>query len=58
MLREFGYVEGKNITVEYQSADHKLAPLPALADELVRLRADVLITPSMPAALASPRCNC
>jgi putative tryptophan/tyrosine transport system substrate-binding protein len=48
MLREFGYVEGKNITFEYQSADDKLDPLPALTGELVRLRVDV---PSRPRCL-------
>src|SRR5882724_11728724 len=50
-LRELGYVEGKNI--EYRSADNKLDRLPALADELVRLKVDVLLTPALPAALAA-----
>jgi ABC-type uncharacterized transport system substrate-binding protein len=53
MLRELGYVEGKNIVIEYRSADNKLDRLPALADELVRLKVDVLLTPSPPAALAA-----
>jgi putative ABC transport system substrate-binding protein len=42
-LRALGYVEGKNITLEYRSADNKLERLPALADELVRLKVDVLV---------------
>jgi ABC-type uncharacterized transport system substrate-binding protein len=52
-LRALGYVEGKNIAVEHRSADNQLDRLPALADELVRLKVDVLLTPSTPAALAA-----
>jgi putative tryptophan/tyrosine transport system substrate-binding protein len=52
MLREIGYVEGKNIAFENRFADDKLERLPALADELVGLKVDVLLTPSTPAALA------
>ena len=52
-LRELGYVEGKNIAFEYRSAEDKLDRLPALADELVRLKVDVLVTPATPAALAA-----
>jgi putative ABC transport system substrate-binding protein len=43
-LRELGYVEGKNIIVEYRSADGKLDPLPELAAELVRLKVDIIVT--------------
>ena len=46
--REFsklGYVEGKNITIEFRYADNQLDRLPGLADELVRLKVDVLVTP-------------
>jgi ABC-type uncharacterized transport system substrate-binding protein len=43
-LRELGYVEGKNITVEYRYAEGKLDRLPALAAELVRLKVDVIVT--------------
>jgi putative ABC transport system substrate-binding protein len=53
MLREIGYVEGKNIAFEYRYADNNYDRLPALADELVRLKVDVLITPAMTAALAA-----
>jgi putative ABC transport system substrate-binding protein len=52
-LREFGYIEGKNIAFEYRSADNKIDRLPTLADELVRLRVDVLLTSTMPSALAA-----
>src|SRR5688572_10435798 len=51
--REFsklGYVDGKNIVFEYRYAEGKLDRLPALADELVRLKVDVLLTPTTPGA--------
>ena len=52
-FRELRYVEGKNIAFESRFAEDKLDRLPALADELVRLKVDVLITPSPPTALAA-----
>src|SRR5580765_2791214 len=52
MLRDLGYVEGKNIAIEYRFADDKLDRLPALAEELVRLKVDVLVAPGTPGALA------
>jgi putative tryptophan/tyrosine transport system substrate-binding protein len=52
-FRALGYVEGKNIIFEYRSADDKLERLPALADELVRLRVDVLLASLTPAAVAA-----
>ena len=52
-LRELGYVEGQNLTVEYRWGDGDAARLPALAAELVRLRVDVLVTTSNPAILAA-----
>ena len=42
-LRELGYVEGKNITIEYRYAEGKADRLPQLASELVRLKVDVLV---------------
>jgi putative tryptophan/tyrosine transport system substrate-binding protein len=54
--REFnklGYVDGKNIVFEYRYAEGKLDRLPALADELVRLKVDVIIAPNTPAAVAA-----
>jgi putative ABC transport system substrate-binding protein len=43
-LRDFGYVEGKNISIEWRSADGKPDGLPATASELVRLNLDALVT--------------
>jgi ABC-type uncharacterized transport system substrate-binding protein len=52
-LSKLGYIEGKNIVIEFRSADNKLDRLPALADELVRLKVDVLFTRSTADALAA-----
>jgi putative tryptophan/tyrosine transport system substrate-binding protein len=43
-LRELGYVEGKNIVIEYRYAEGKLDRLPALAAELVRLKVDIIVS--------------
>src|SRR5262245_59803411 len=42
-LRALGYVEGKNIAIESRFAENKPDRLPALADELVRLKVDVIV---------------
>ena len=43
-LTKLGYVEEKNIAIEAQYAEENLDRLSALADELVRLKVDVLFT--------------
>ncbi len=52
-LRDFGYVEGRNIRIEWRFADGKRERLPALAADLVRLKVDVIVTPggAAPAAI-------
>jgi putative ABC transport system substrate-binding protein len=52
-LRALGYVEAKNIAIEYRSTENKPDRLLALADELVRLRVDVLFAPSTNMALVA-----
>jgi len=43
-LRELGYVEGKNIVIEYRYAQGKVELLPQFADEMVRLKVDIIVT--------------
>jgi putative ABC transport system substrate-binding protein len=52
-LRTLGYVEGESITIDYRFADGKYERLPDLARELVRLRVDVLMVFTIPAARAA-----
>jgi putative tryptophan/tyrosine transport system substrate-binding protein len=51
-LRELGYVEGKNIVVEYRYADGKVDRVPELAADLVRLKVDVIVSYQTPSVLA------
>ncbi len=52
-LRELGYVEGKNIVIEPRFAKGKFDRFPGFAAELVRLRVDIIVTVSNPAARAA-----
>jgi putative ABC transport system substrate-binding protein len=52
-LRDLGYVEGRNLVIEYRDAEGKHERLPALAAELVALKVDVIVAPSTVAALAA-----
>jgi len=51
-LRELGYVEGRNIMVEYRSAEGRPDLLPDLAADLVRLKVDVIVASSQGAVAA------
>ena len=52
-LRNVGHFEGKDIVIEARFANNKLDQLSVLADELVRLKVDLLVVPSTPGALAA-----
>ena len=51
-LREHGWIEGQNITLDYRYGDGQVDRLPELAAELVRLKADVVVTGAPPATVA------
>jgi putative ABC transport system substrate-binding protein len=51
-LRELGYVEGKNIAIDYRYTDGKAGRIPELAAELVALNPDVIVTSQTPSVLA------
>ena len=52
-LRELGYIEGQNLSIEYSSADGFAERFPELAGELVRLKVDLIVTRGTPAAQAA-----
>jgi putative ABC transport system substrate-binding protein len=52
-LRDLGYVEGRNLIIEYRSADGRAERFPDLASELVRLKVDLIVTRGTPAARAA-----
>ena len=53
-MRELGYVEGKNLVIEWRSAEGKTERLPALAAELVRLKVDLIVAASTPDTASRP----
>jgi ABC-type uncharacterized transport system substrate-binding protein len=56
-LRELGYIEGRNLIIEYRSAEGRPERFPELAMELVRLNCDLIITRGTPAALAAKQAS-
>src|SRR5262245_56103066 len=52
-LRELGYIEGRNLSIEHRNAEGRTDRLPALVADLVRLRADLIVTFGTQAALAA-----
>ena len=54
-LRDLGYVEGKNLVIEWRFAEDKVERLPRLAAELVQLKVDVIMTGGTPAVSAAQK---
>src|SRR5262245_30541823 len=54
-LRDLGYVQGKNIFIDTRWAEERYEQLPALAEELVRQRVDIVLTYGTPGTLAAKR---
>ena len=54
-MRELGYVVGKNLVIEWRSAEGDASRLPELAAELVRLKLDILVTAGTPASRAAQK---
>ena len=54
-MRDLGYVDGRNLVVEYRVAGGKVERLDDLLAELIRLKVDVIVTGGTPAALAAKR---
>ena len=54
-MRDLGYVEGKNLAIEWRFADGDLERVPTLAAELVRLKVEVIVAPNTPSTLAVQR---
>jgi putative ABC transport system substrate-binding protein len=52
-LRRLGWVEGKNLAIEFRSAQSNADVIPALVAEMVRLKLDLIVTSSTPGALAA-----
>ena len=52
-LRDLGYVEGRNLIIEYRSADGRAERFSDLASELARLKVDLIVTRGTPAARAA-----
>jgi putative ABC transport system substrate-binding protein len=52
-LRDLGYAEGKDVVIEFRWAEARYDQLPALAAELVRLNVDVIVTHTVPGAIAA-----
>src|SRR5229473_1873018 len=52
-LRELGWVEGKNVGIEYRYAEGRSERLPDLAADLVRLKTDIIVAAITPEALAA-----
>ena len=54
-LHDLGWVEGKNISIEYRIAEGRIDRLPDLAADLVRLKVDIIVAATTPESLAAKR---
>src|SRR5262245_10123208 len=54
-LRQLGYIEGQNIIIEYRYADGRFERLPALAEELVGLKVDIIVADTSASARAAKK---
>ena len=54
-MRELGYVEGRNLVIEWRSAEGKTERLPAMAAELVQLKVDLIVAASTPGVAAAQK---
>ena len=54
-MRKLGWIEGKNITIEYRFAEQKRERLPELPADLVRLKVDLIVVTGRPEALAAKK---
>jgi putative ABC transport system substrate-binding protein len=54
-LRKLGYVEGRNLVIEYRSADGRAERFPDLAGELLRMKVDLIVASGTAASLAAKR---
>jgi putative ABC transport system substrate-binding protein len=54
-LRDLGYTEGKNLTIEYRAAEGKFEHMPKLVAELIGLGVSVIVTSGMPAVIAAKK---
>jgi putative tryptophan/tyrosine transport system substrate-binding protein len=54
-LRDYGYLEGQDVVIEYRWAEGKYERFPALLAELIAIKVDVIVTAGTPAALAVQR---
>ena len=54
-MRELGYVEGKNLVIDWRFADGDYDRLPAMAAELVKLKPDVIVAGASPAIRAAQK---
>ena len=52
-LRELGWVEGRNLVIDYRWAHGRFDRLPAMVEELVRLKVDLIVAPTVPQAATS-----